>query len=688
MTTNDAASSPNPLLSLRAPPLPFDTLRPEHVAPGLRELLRRAESAVAAIEASAAPASGPATWDLTFGALEEATLELELAAELVEHLESTSTTPALREAWGAVQPEVSAFFSRLVLREGLYRALSGYASTPEAAALTGERRRLVDKTLADFERHGARLGAADKERLLAIDVELAELTLRYGQNVLDSQNAFELVLDDAARLSGLPESALGAARESARAKGREGYRLTLQAPSYVPALTYLDDGSLREELWRANATRALGGAHDNEPLVRRILELRRDKARLLGFASFADLVCDDRMAKNGEAARALVRTLRERARPHFERENRELAAFRRELEGEGAPALAPWDVAYYAEKLRRARYDFDAEALRPYFPLDAALEGAFELARRLYGLDVTPREGLPTWHRDVRCFSLVDRETGRALSDFYVDVFPREDKRDGAWMHGLVSALGRPSARSIEVLAASFTPPMGGGPALLRHQEVETLFHELGHLLHHALSEVTVRALAGTNVARDFVELPSQIMENWCWEREALDLFARHHETGERIPEALFAAMQAARTFRAANAMMRQLGFAELDLSLHVDGPGDDLLETARGVLEAHAPTPLPRPYAMVLSFSHLFSSPVGYAAGYYSYKWAEVLDADAFARFREEGLFSREVGRSFREHVLSKGDSADPGELFRRFRGRDARIEPLLERDGLGARA
>jgi oligopeptidase A len=681
VSSTAAASGPNPLLSLRAPPLPFDTLRPEHVVPGLRELLARTEAAVAAIEAS----PGPYGYDQTLAALEDATLELELAAELVEHLESTATTPALREAWSTVQPEVSAFFSRLVLREGLYRVLSAYATTAEAKALTGERRRLLDKTLDDFRRHGATLPQADKEKLLAIDVELAELTLRYGQNVLDSQNAFELVLDDEARLAGLPESARAAARESARSKGREGYRLTLQAPSYVPALTYLDDARLREELWRANATRALGGPHDNEALTRRILELRRDKARLLGFASFADLVCDDRMAKNGQAARALVRTLRERARPHFERENQDLAAFRRELEGEGAPALAPWDVAYYAEKLRKARYDFDAEKLRPYFSLEAALEGAFELARRLYGLDVVPREGLPTWHRDVRCFSLVDHETGRALSDFYVDVFPREDKRDGAWMHGLVSALGRPSARSLEVLAANFTPPVGEGPALLRHQEVETLFHELGHLLHHALSEVTVRALAGTNVARDFVELPSQIMENWCWEREALDLFARHHETGERIPDGLFAAMQAARTFRAANAMMRQLGFAELDLTLHVDGPGDDLLETARGILEAHAPAPLPRPYAMVLSFSHLFSSPVGYAAGYYSYKWAEVLDADAFARFREEGLFSREVGRAFREHVLAKGDSEDPAELFRRFRGRDAHIEPLLERDGLG---
>ncbi|MGK3985670.1 M3 family metallopeptidase [Sorangium sp. So ce136] len=681
----------NPLLSLGFE-IPFDRIRSEHVEPAVRALLEDARARLDAVIAT----PGPRTYDNTLGALEAVTDRLDRAMNVVSHLESTSTTPELRAAYNAVQPEVSEFLSGIALNEGVYGALKAFAATPEAEALTGPRRRFFKKTLDDFRRSGAELDPAGKKRLSEIDVELATLTLRFSQNVLDATNAFEFVIEDPARLAGLPPSAVEAARQSAEDRGIKGYRFTLQAPSYIPVLTYLDDASIRERFYRAFNTRATEGGHDNRPLLRRILELRCEKAKLLGYASFADLVLEDRMAKTGAEARRFVNTLRERTEPVFEREKEELAAFRRELEGPGAPPLAPWDVSYYAEKLRRARYDFDDEALRPYFPLDRVISGLFEVAHRLYGVRITPWQGAPTWHPSVRAYRLLEAD-GAQSAAFYLDFLPREQKRDGAWMHGLVTGAPAPvpvedgraageDARHLEVLAGSFTPPVGGRPALLNHREVETLFHEFGHMMHHASSRVPIRSLAGTNVAWDFVELPSQIMENWCWEREALDLFARHHETGAPIPDDLLQRMRAARTFRAGATTMRQLGFAEIDLALHMDWSpqGDDVIELAREVLSRYSPVPLPEGYAMIAGFSHLFSSPVGYAAGYYSYKWAEVLDADAFSRFQEEGLFSRQVGDAFRSQILALGDTQDPMDLYKSFRGREPTLDALLQRSGL----
>ena len=677
----------NPLLTLGFE-IPFDRIRSEHVEPAVRALLQDARARLEALVAT----PGPRTYDNTLAALESVTERLDRAMNVVSHLESTSTTPALRAAYNAVQPEVSEFLSGIALNEGVYGALKAFAATPEAAALTGPRRRFLKKTLDDFRRSGAELDPAGKKRLSEIDVELATLTLRFSQNVLDATNAFEFVVEDAARLAGLPPSAVEAARQSAKDRGIDGYRFTLQAPSYIPVLTHLDDAAIRERFYRAFNTRATEGDHDNRPLIRRILELRAEKAKLLGYASFADLVLEDRMAKTGSAARRFVDTLRARTEAVFAREKEDLAAFRREIEGPDAPPLAPWDVAYYAEKLRRARYDFDDEALRPYFPLDRVVSGLFEIAHRLYGVRITPWQDAPTWHPSVRAYRLLE-PSGAQSAAFYLDFVPREQKRDGAWMHGLVT--GAPSedgraagedARHLAVLAGSFTPPVNGRPALLNHREVETLFHEFGHMMHHASSRVPIRSLAGTNVAWDFVELPSQIMENWCWEREALDLFARHHETGAPVPDDLLQRMRAARTFRSGAATMRQLGFAEIDLALHVDWTGErgDVVEFAREVLGRFSPVPLPEGYAMIAGFSHLFSSPVGYAAGYYSYKWSEVLDADAFSRFQEEGLFSRTVGDAFRSQILALGDTQDPMDLYKSFRGREPTLDALLQRSGL----
>jgi oligopeptidase A len=570
------------------------------------------------------------------------------------------------------------------LNPGLWRVLNEFSGTAEAAALEPVRRRFLDKSLADFRRSGAQLDDAKKERLKAIDRELSLITTRFSQNVLDSTNEFEILIEDEAALSGLPDSAKAAARDSAQQKGKPGYRFSLQAPSMIAVITYADDASLRERVWRAQNTRATEGEHDNRPIIAKILELRKEKGQLLGFRDFADFQLDDRMAKKGADAQRFIDELREKTQAAFERENRELYAFRQELEGKDAPALQPWDVTYYSEKLRKARFALDEEELRAYFPAELALQGAYTLAERLYGVRIEPVTGVPVWDPEVRAYRILD-EANAELGTFYVDLYPRENKRAGAWMHGLIASV--PPKPNLAVFCLNASPPAGGKPSLLLHRDVETLFHEFGHLLHHCLSRVGVRSLAGTRVAQDFVELPSQIMENWCSEREALDLFARHYETHAPLPSLLLERMNAARTFRAANMQMRQLGFASVDLALHIDYTPErdgDLMQYAKNILAQHAASPFPDDYAMLAGFSHLFGHPVGYAAGYYSYKWAEVLDADAFGRFKTEGVLNGKVGREFRDRLLSKGDSQDPMDLFVAFRGRKPTVDALLERQGL----
>jgi oligopeptidase A len=666
----------NPLLETKFE-IPFDRIQPEHVVPAVTSLVADAEARIDAI------GDGGTDYESTLGELERATETLEWAMTIVGHLESVATTSSLREAYNAVQPIVSAFYSGIALKPKLYEAIKRFAQSPEAGALSPTKSRFLEKTLREFKRHGAELDEEGKTRLRAIDVALAEKTTKFGQNVLDSTQAFELYVDDESRLAGLPESAKQAARASAKAKGKGGYRFTLQAPSVIPVLTYAEDPALREAVYRAFNSRATSGKHDNRGLIMEILELRQKKAALLGYVDFSDLVLEERMAKTGEAAMRFVDDLREKTLPAFAAENAALEAFRKEREGSDAPAFKPWDLSFYAERQRRARFDFDEEQLRPYFPADRVLAGLFSIAERLFGISIQKRS-MPKWDPAVETYGVFDGD-GAMLAAFYVDLYPRENKRDGAWMNPIL--IGMEEKPHLGLFCANVNPPIDGKPALLTHAEVEVLFHEFGHLLHHVFTRVEVRSLAGTNVAWDFVELPSQIMENWCWEREALDLFARHHETGETIPEALFDKMLAARTYRAANAQMRQLGFATLDLMLHrehVLHPSRDLFEYAREIAGMHSPVALEPDYAMIASFGHLFSSPTGYAAGYYSYKWAEVLDADAFSRFAREGVINPEVGAAFREAILEKGDSADPAELYRAFMGRDPKLEPLLERSGL----
>src|SRR5579872_1273321 len=662
----------NPLLEITFR-VPFDKIQASDVEPAIDELLadggRRLDDTIKD--------------DRPLHALDTMTEKLDFAMSVIRHLESVATTPELRAAFNAVQPKVSAFYSSLPLNEGLWKAIQRYASTAEARSLTGAMKRYLTKSIDSFKRHGADLRAEGKARLKKIDVALTEVTTKFSENVLDSTNAYELLIEDQKQLAGLPPAAVAAARASAESKGKPGWRFTLHGPSYIALMTYLDDSAIRRQVWHAYNTRATADPHDNRPLLAKILELRQEKARLLGFRDFADLVLDDRMAHTGDTAQKFLDDLRVRTEPRFREENAALESF-------AGRKLEPWDVGYWAEKQRAALYDFDEEALRPYFSLENVVNGMFEIFGRIFGIRVEEEAGVPGWDPAVKCYAIRDASTGATLGSFYSDWFPRENKRGGAWMDSLLT--GNPTAQNpaerrphLGLICGNLTPPVDGKPALLTHREAETIFHEFGHLLHHLLSRVEVRSLAGTSVAWDFVELPSQIMENWCWERQALDLLARHWETGAPIPDDLFQKMKRAKTFRAANAQMRQLGLGYVDLALHREWDGkEDVVAYARRMMQPFAASPLPEDYAMITGFTHLFSSPVGYGAGYYSYKWAEVLDADAFTRFRKEGVFSEQVGRDYREKILARGDSEDPAELYRSFMGRDPDPQALLERAGL----
>ncbi len=673
--------------------IPFAAMRGEHVAPAVERLMARAQSE---IESIAAPDAARSFAD-TLLRFEAATEAVAQAIERAQHLESVATTPEMREAVNAVLPEFSQFSSGIYLHGGLWKAIEAVSLSDEVAQLDPVQKRFLKKTCDAFKRHGAHLDAAGKERIAAIDKRLTELTTRFGQNVLDTTSAFELLIEDQAELAGLPESSVAAARADAAKRDQPGWRFSLQYPSYSAVVTHADSAALRRKMYLAYQTRASAGKLDNRPLIGEILALRREKARLLGYAGFPDLVLNDRMAKNGATAMTFIEELNEKTRPFFERENAELQEFRRELEGAEAPALQAWDVAYYAEKMRQQRYDYDEESLRPYFSADKVLVGLFQIVGRLYGIriDEVARDSTDfpgAWHEDVRFFRIEDSE-GVHRGSFYVDLFPRDNKRGGGWMNCFI--VGHPEADRFRphlgLVCANLSKPLDGKPALLKPSEVRTIFHELGHLLHQCLSRVPIKSLSGVNVAWDFVELPSQLMENWCWEREALDLFARHYETDAPLPQADLAKLLQVRNFRAGSAQMRQLGLATQDLKLHLEYDPErdgDVVSYCREIYARFSATELPEEFAMIASFNHLFSSPVGYGSGYYSYKWAEVLDADVFSRFKAEGIFNRKTGEEFLDRLLSQGDSRDPLELFKSFMGREPDAEALFRRRGLVASA
>ncbi|MBM3855070.1 MAG: M3 family metallopeptidase, partial [Verrucomicrobia bacterium] len=576
----------------------------------------------------------------------------------------------------------------------LWSRVRAVAQSQEARELAGVDRRLLEETIRDFRQAGAELPPEKRERLEALQAELAGATQRFAENVLDSTNAWEMVVTAEERLAGLPEHAKAAARRDAEARGRAGWRFTLHQPSCEPFLRHVEDEALRREMWEANVAVGARAPHDNSKLIGRILAGRAEKAALLGRPHFADVVLERRMAGDGDRALAFLEDLRQRCAAVFHRENAELEEFKAQQTGRPVAPLAPWEVAFWAEKLRRATHNFDEEILRPYLPLGSVIAGLFALTERVFGVSVAeqPEGTFDRWHPAVKYYTMRDRR-GRRVGAFYADWHPRETKRGGAWMNTLITGGPRPDgsrAPHLGLICGNLTPPIGEQPALLTHREVETVFHEFGHLLHHLLGEVKYKSLNGVNVAWDFVELPSQLMENWTWERAGLDLCARHHETGAPIPEDIFRRMRAARNFRSASALMRQIAFAKLDLLLHMRtaefAAAGEIEAAARAAIAECLPRTDPPAPTILKRFNHVFGEPVGYAAGYYSYKWAEVLEADAFTRFRREGIFNEDVGAEFVAHILSRGNSAEPAELFRAFMGREPDPRALLERAGLAA--
>jgi len=679
LETAEKSTAKNPLLEISLP-IPFAEIKAEHVEPAIEQLLGQMRTRVDAI----GDEQTPRTYKDVLLGLDRATEPLDFAMALVRHLESVVTTPEFRAAHNAVQGPVSAFYSSIPLSDKLWSAVKAVNQSPEAASLKGVHRRFLEKTVSGFKRAGAELDPAGKQRLEAIEVALTEATTKFSENVLDATNAFDLVIEDEAKLSGLPDSAKQAARQSAKSKEKDGWRLTLQAPSYIAAMTYLDDRAIRRELWHASNTRGAAEPYDNRALLSEILRLRKEKAALLGYRDFADLVIEERMAHTGATAAQFLDDLRAKTQAAFERENASLAEFVRTM---GYASIEPWDVGYLAEKQRVALYEFDEEELRPYFRLENVVAGMLEIFSRVLGIRVAEDAAIEGWDPAVKYYRVEDARTGSLLGGFYADWYPRENKRGGAWMDSLI--VGDPDSGEphVGLMCGNLTPPVEETPSLLNHREVETIFHEFGHLLHHLLSRVPVRSLAGTNVPWDFVELPSQIMENWCMERAALDLFARHYQTGQPIPDELFEKMKRARNFRSANAQMRQLGFAITDLKLHReydDSRDGSVVDYSRSILADFAAVPLPPDFAMIAAFTHIFGGPTGYGAGYYSYKWAEVLDADAFTRFKKEGIFNSVTGEEYRRHILERGDSEDPAQLYRNFMGRDPDANALLERSGL----
>jgi oligopeptidase A len=668
-----------------------------HVVPDMEEALARG---AAALESILSLKDGAETFANTFLALEDATHLVSDPWGKINHLTGVNDHPELRKAHLKILPKVSAFFADIPLNQSLYRKLRNFAGSSVASGLEPVEKRFVKETLRDFQDAGADLDDATRARLKEIESLLAEKTKVFSDNVLDSTNAYQRVVDDVEELAGLPESFVEAARQDALAKGigteqKPQYRLTLQMPSFVPVMRFVDSDALRKELYEAFTRVGHEGKYENEGLILEILALRREKAALLGRKAFPDWALSRRMAGNGQRALGFVEDLQAKTKSAFDRENQELMEFKASRTGGPVEPLNQWEFAYWSEKLRLEQYDFDEELLRPYFPMESVMQGMFQLVECIFGIKVTeqtdPRPD--TWHPQAKLYQVIDIASGRHMGSFYSDWYPRESKRGGAWMADIIT--GKPVNGSLSPhlgqIAGNLTPPVGDKPALLNHRDVETVFHEFGHLIHHILSEVRIRSLSGTNVAWDFVELPSQIMENWCWERESLDLFARHYETGDPIPEDLFQKMKRSRNFGSARMQMRQLSFGKMDLSLHMEfEPGsnrslDDFIhDTLEGYL---APTSVRYP-SNVRAFGHLFSSPTGYAAGYYSYKWAEVLDADAFTRFKDEGIMNPTTGAAFRECILSKGNSEDPGILFRSFMGREPDPDALLRRLGLIAQS
>ena len=687
----------NPLLpqNVKELDLPaFSKIKPEHIKPAVEQAIADCKKVIEDVLAK----QGPFTWDNLVTPIEEVDDVLSKLWSPVSHLNSVMSSDELREAYESCLPLLSQYSTFVGQHQGLFQAYQSLKDSDEFATLNTAQQKVITNALRDFTLSGIALNEQDKKRYGEIVARLSELSSTFSNNVLDATHAFSVNITDKAELSGLPESALAAAQALATSKDQQGYTFTLDIPSYLPVMMYCDNQALRQQLYSAFVTRASdqgpdAGEFDNSEIMNELLALKHELALLLDFNNYAEHSIATKMASSTDEVMTFLENLAVKSKPQGKQDFQELEDFVKSEYSHTLPdnKLNAWDLAYYSEKLKQSRYAISDEELRPYFPKDKVVEGLFEVVHRVFGLTIQERANVDVWHKDVKFYDVFDSD--KALrGSFYLDLYAREKKRGGAWMDDCV---GRSKLSTGEIqhpvayLTCNFNGPVGDTPALFTHDEVVTLFHEFGHGLHHMLTQIDESPVAGINgVPWDAVELPSQFLENWCWQGEALAFISSHFETGEPLPQALLDKMLAAKNFQSAMQMLRQLEFSIFDFTMHAtyspqakDGHIQQVLNKVR---EQYAVVKAPEFNRFQHSFSHIFGG--GYAAGYYSYKWAEVLSADAFGLFEEQGIFNKSTGQAFLTNILEKGGSEEPSVLFENFRGRAPEIEALLRHSGIEA--
>ena len=673
----------NPLLDKFNTPFetaPFDLIKPEHYLPAIQESIKMAKEEILEIKKAPIP-----TFENTIVALDQSGEKLNVVSSIFFNLNSAETNDQIQALAREISPLLTSHSNDILLDEALFANIQFVYEQKEKMTLTEEQKTLLEKTYKSFVRNGAKLDEAQKQRLREIDRELSQLGLKFGENVLAETNKYELVITEESDLAGLPDAVREAAMQTAEEKGKSGkWVFTLAYPSYIPFMMYSEKRELRKELFIASSTKSCKGDElDNQQHIKDMLKFKNERANLLGYPRFSDFVLEERMAKSAPKVMDFLHNLLEKAKPKAQAEIRELESFAKKLDG--LDKIEKWDFSYYSEKLKKQKYEVSDELLRPYFKLESVIEGVFLTAEKLFGIHFIENKNIPKYHPEVTTYEVVDTD-GKHVAVFYADFFPRAGKRNGAWMtsfRGQKTVNGKEFRPHVSIVC-NFTKPTKTKPSLLTFNEVTTLFHEFGHALHGMLAKGNYESLTGTSVFWDFVELPSQIFENWSYEKECLDLFAKHYETGEIIPSELIQKIKNAANFQQGYQTVRQISFGLLDMAYHGTDPSaiTDVFSFEKKILEPTSLLPEVTGTLMSTSFSHIFQG--GYAAGYYSYKWAEVLDADAFEMFLEMGVFDRETATSFKENILSAGGKEHPTILYKRFRGREPKPDALLKRAGL----
>ncbi len=658
--------------------MPFDKVESQNFEVEIDKAIKTAKENVKKIEEEPSP-----TFENIIEALELSSFDLDKITTLFFNLYHACTDEEIDKAVGPVSEKLAQYGNDVQLSDKLFAQVKKIYDQKDDLKLNSEQEKLLLETYEGFTRNGALLSTEDKDKLREIDQKMASLSPQYSQNLLKATNAFTLNIEDKSKVEGLPESVLATAEEEAKDKGQKGWTFTLQAPSYIPFMKYTKDRSLREKMWKAYNSRAFTGETSNREICQQIAKLRHQRANLLGYKTHAHFVLEKRMAKNPERVFEFLDELKTPSFRAAKADLDQLRSFMKESEGADFD-LMPWDFGFYSEKLKKARYDISDEELRPYFPVDAVIDGVFIHGQRLYSLEFKENKDVPVYHKDVKAYNVTRGDD--YIGILYLDLYPRENKKSGAWMTNYREQGfdGTSVKRPHVSICCNFSKPTSTQPSLLTFNEVQTLFHEFGHGLHSLLSDCYYQSISGTNVLWDFVELPSQLMENWTYEKESLDLFAKHYKTGEKIPKDLVEKLNKARNFQSGYGSLRQISFGLVDMNWHTEIEGKDMdpLAIEEQALKDIQLMPKVEGTNFSVGFAHIFAG--GYSAGYYSYKWAEVLDADAFEAFKEKGLFDKDVAGRFYSEVLSRGGVKDPSELYRSFRGKDPDTGALLRRSGL----